>query len=73
MKKLFNKINSSLIRAEIGMKSFLRDQRGDTNFISIAIILVVIIAVAILFISFSNQIKERFSTATGDLLDALGG
>lgn len=72
MKKLFNKLNSSMLRAQIKMKSFLDDQRGDTNFISIAIILVVVIAIAVLFISLAGDIETKFTAAKNDLLGALG-
>lgn len=71
MKKLFDKIKSALVRGKIAADSFIYEETGDTNFISIAIILVVVIVIAVLFIGFADDIGESFSNATGDLLDKL--
>lgn len=73
MKNLKEKIRTLEVKALCGLRSFLKDEKGDTNFISIAIILVVVIGVATLFIAFSGKIKEAFETSTNDLLGALGG
>lgn len=72
MKKLMNKLNNALMQAKNKAAEFVSNERGDTNFISIAIILIVIIGVAIVFIGFRDSILAAFSEATQDLLDALG-
>lgn len=72
MKKLMNKLNNALVRMQCEATRFCSEERGDTNFISIAIILIVIIGVAIVFIGFRDSILAAFSEATQDLLDALG-
>lgn len=72
MKKLMNKLNNALMQAKDKAAEFVSNERGDTNFISIAIILIVIIGVAIVFIGFRDSILAAFTEATQDLLDALG-
>lgn len=71
MKKLINKFKESMLRAQIAATNFLNEERGDTNFISIAIILIVIIAIAVVFIGFKDQILSKLNTAIQDLLNAL--
>lgn len=72
MKNLKEKIRTLEVKALCGLRSFLKDEKGDTNFISIAIILVVVIGIATLFITFSGDIKTKFNTSTTKLLAALG-
>ena len=72
MKKLMNKLNNALMQAKDKAAEFVSNERGDTNFISIAIILIVIIGVAIVFIGFRDSILAAFTEATQYLLDALG-
>ena len=72
MKKLMNKLNNALMQAKDKAAEFVSNERGDTNFISIAIIFIVIIGVAIVFIGFRDSILAAFTEATQDLLDALG-
>lgn len=49
-------INSMLIKAYLIVMDKLRSERGDTNFISIIIILGIVLLVASLFIGFKDQI-----------------
>lgn len=70
MKKLFGKIKEKALGVQMALRGFMLDERGDTNFISIAIILVVIIALAIVFIGFRDQIIAKLQEAIGDLMDA---
>lgn len=49
-------INSMLIKAYLIVMDKLRSERGDTNFISIIIILGIVLLVAGLFIGFKDQI-----------------
>lgn len=51
-------INTMLIRAYLTIKDKLSSERGDTNFISIIIILGIVLLVAGLFIGFKDQIVE---------------
>ena len=75
MKKLMNKINSKLIsaqiKAEANVQHFLSSERGDTNFISIAIIMVIVIAVAVVFIAFKDKLMAAFNDAVDKLFSKL--
>lgn len=72
MKKLMKKLNNALVRMQCEATRFCSEERGDTNFISIAIILIVVIGVAVVFIGFRDKILTAFNQATQDLLRALG-
>lgn len=71
MKKLKNKLNNTMIQVKCKAAEFLSNERGDTNFISIAIILIVIIGIAIAFIQFGNGIMDKFKQAVADLMGNL--
>ena len=71
MKKLINKLNSLFVRGKVEGEHLLRNERGDTNFISIAIIMVVVIAVAVVFIAFKDEILGLFNSKTDELMGAL--
>lgn len=51
-------INSMLIKAYLTIMDKMRSERGDTNFISIIIILGIVLLVATLFIGFKDKIVE---------------
>lgn len=44
------------------LKRFLKEENGDTNFISIIIILAVVMVVAAIFLGFRTQIVEWVNT-----------
>lgn len=60
----------------IGLKNradeLLSREDGDTNFLSIIIVLVIVLGVAVVFIGFSNQITSAASTKIEELLNTLG-
>lgn len=72
IKQFFLDLQLGIMLALSGAKARLADERGDTNFISIAIILIVIIAVAVVFIGFRDMILGGLNNAIQDLRDALG-
>ena len=72
MKKLFIKLNSTLLAAKLAARNFVSDERGDTNFVSIAIILIVVIVIAIVFITLGDELVAKKKKKIQDLLDALG-
>lgn len=72
MKKLFNKLNSTLLSAKLAVRSFITEERGDTNFVSIAIILIVVIVLAIVFITLGDKLGDALQTKVQELLNALG-
>lgn len=46
-------------KARVALSKVVRNERGDTNFISILIILGIVILLAALFIGFKDQIVEQ--------------
>lgn len=72
MRKILDKIDSALLSAKLSAKKFLTDEHGDTNFISIAIIMVVVIAVAVVFIGYKNQVLGWLGSAMEELGNVLG-
>ncbi len=71
MKKIMNKIQLALLRTKLNAESIINDQRGDTNFISIAIILVVVLAIAVVFIGFGKDIKTELEGKIAELFGKL--
>lgn len=72
MKKMMEKLSPTRLCAKLAAKRFVREQRGDTNFISIAIILIVVLAVAVLFIQFKDKIIPLFTQKESELVAELG-
>ena len=72
MKKIKEKIEQALISAKLAMTRFASEERGDTNFLSIAIILVVVLALAVVFIAFGDELTGMLGESTEELFDALG-
>ncbi len=71
VQRAVNRLERCALRAKCAAQNLLTDERGDTNFLSIAIILVVVITVAVVFIGFKDQILGWFQTAIGDLESAI--
>ena len=72
MRKLMKKIDNKIFAARNAMKYFMNSDRGDTNFVSIAIILVVIIVIAVLFITLGQDMAAKLTQKISDLMSALG-
>lgn len=73
-KKIREKAEGAAIRTQIEARALakkLRSERGDTNFISILIILGIVLALAAVFIGFKDQIiakvKELIDTNLGKI------
>lgn len=56
------KVQMALIRARLNLQNFLTEDRGDTNFISIMIVLGIVLVIALTFIGFKKQITDAVST-----------
>lgn len=56
MQKLKNKLHELEFKIYSGLYNLMKKEDGDTNFISIAIVLVIVLAVAIIFIGFKDEI-----------------
>ncbi len=72
MKKLVKKTQELALRARYAVQDFLRGEQGDTNFISIAIVLVVVLGIAVLFLSLKERIFEFVNQQVTNLLAQLG-
>lgn len=48
----------------------LKEERGDTNFLSIIIILAIVLVIAVVFIAFKDEIIGLLSTAWKSFSDA---
>ena len=57
------------LKAKNAWNGFAKDEKGDTNFISIIIILTIILGVAIVFIAFRKQVLDWFTS----IREAFGG
>ncbi|MCQ2534389.1 MAG: hypothetical protein MJ172_07470 [Clostridia bacterium] len=68
---MLNRISLKSIELRNKVESFLTSERGDTNFISILIILVIVCALAATFIGFKNQIISKATSAFNKLLGKL--
>ena len=71
MKGLVYKMNRIQMRASSAFSKFMRSERGDTNFISIIIIVAIVIALAGMFWLFAKNgmstISQKFTTFLGSL------
>ncbi len=71
-----NKIKKMLLKMEVkaccALEEFKNSERGDTNFISILIILGIVVVIAGLFTVLSGDVMERISEAISNFLDSLG-
>lgn len=74
MKKVKNFIDEKMIEAQVKLakmaEGFLSEERGDTNFVSIMIIIVIVLAVAAIFrdqlISVVNNVMDQLIDFTSD-------
>lgn len=71
--KLMNKVNSLMIKTKLKVDSFLHDEKGDTNFISILVILGIVLALAAVFLAFKDQVISWVDTNIGDFFSKKGG
>ena len=71
MRKIAEKINNALICAQMELTRAFNEERGDTNFISIAIVLVVVLALAVVFIGFGNKLLPMLSAKINEIFNVL--
>ena len=62
-------INYLYLRTKSAMTRFLKKENGDTNFISIIIILAIVMVVAAIFIGFREQIVNWVQTTFNTAFD----
>ena len=70
MKKLINKLKTSALKVQLAVRDFVSSEAGDTNFLSIAIILVVVLGLAVVFITFGKDLLPKLQEAINNLFGA---
>ena len=69
MKTIIERIQMLPIATQNKVQTFIHDESGDTNFISIIVVLGIALGVAVVFMNFRTQIVD---TASGIIEDFLG-
>jgi len=67
------KMNAFLACTKAEVKSFIKNEDGDTNFISILVLLGIALALAGIFLTFKEQIITWTDGAIGDFFGRSGG
>ena len=70
MKKLINKLKTSALKVQLAVRDSVSSEAGDTNFLSIAIILVVVLGLAVVFITFGKDLLPKLQEAINNLFGA---
>lgn len=68
-----DRINAFVIMMKCRFDEFLHDEKGDTNFISILVILGIALALAGVFLVFKDQILGWVDENIGDFFSKKGG
>lgn len=71
--KLMAKMDCFLLKAKMKMDAFLTDEKGDTNFISIMVLLGIGLALAGVFLGYKDQVLGWVETNIGDFFSKKGG
>lgn len=71
MEKLNRKLLGAYVRATTAVKSFIHGERGDTNFISILIILAIVVALAALFLTLGTDIMDKVGSMVMDWIEGV--
>ncbi len=72
MEKIMDKMELMWLKAKNAWNGFAKDEKGDTNFISIIIVLGIILVVAVAFIAFRKRIMSWFTDTTETFFEELG-
>lgn len=61
-------IDKKFVGAKVALENVMSDETGDTNFISIAIILGIVLVVAMTFIGYKDRIMDKVATDVAPFL-----
>lgn len=70
---IMSKLDRAFIAAKWKVNTFLTEERGDTNFISILVLLGIALALAGVFLTFKDQVLGWVDTNIGDFFGKSGG
>jgi len=70
---MMRKLDSVLLGMRVRMSRFLTEERGDTNFISILVLLGIALALAGVFLTFKDQVLAWVDTNIGNFFTTSGG
>lgn len=63
MNKIYNRLGMLYLNAKFKVQNFLRDENGDTNFLSIMIIMGIVLILAVVFMALRKNIVEFVKNA----------
>jgi len=70
---MIKKMDAMYISAKNRIYNFLNDEKGDTNFISILVLLGIALALAGVFLTFKDQVLGWVDSNIGDFFNKKGG
>lgn len=70
---LVNKMDAFIIKMKFKIASSLENEKGDTNFISVLVLLGIALALAAIFLGFKDQILAWVDKNIGDFFTKSGG
>lgn len=70
---LSDRVLALVVMIKCSVAGFLHDEEGDTNFISILVLLGIALALAGVFLTFKNQILSWVDQNIGDFFSQSGG
>lgn len=70
---MMERINMMMMMVMMKVDAFLHDEEGDTNFISILVLLGIALALAGIFLGFKDQILNWVDTAIGGFFGTSAG
>lgn len=71
--EMMRKLDGMLIGAKLRLNAFVNQEEGDTNFISILVLLGIALALAGVFLGFKDQVIAWVDTNIGDFFSQNGG
>ena len=71
--KLMERIDMFLLMVMLKVEAFMNDEDGDTNFISIMVLLGIALALAGVFLTFKGQVLDWVDQNIGDFFSRSGG
>lgn len=71
---MFQKLDTLLFMAKYKLKTFLTDENGDVNIVSMVVLIGIAVLLAIVFRdAISNLIKSLLNTISGNATNAVNG